>query len=61
MSALESFPGWESLSRRHDLMIELYRIDLLRERAQQQARAEDVGKLDLARQRVCDGLAQLQA
>ena len=61
MSAQESFPGWESLSRRHDLMIELYRIDLMHDRARQQARVDDMAKLELARERVCDGLAALTA
>jgi hypothetical protein len=61
MAALESFPGWEILSRRHDLMIELFRIDQLREYAVRHARQTELGQLDQARQRVCEGLSQLPA
>ncbi len=59
MSALESFPGWESLSQRHDLMIELYRVDQMRERALHDARESELAPLELARQRICEGLARL--
>jgi hypothetical protein len=61
MSALESFPGWESLSQRHDLMIELYRVDQMRDQAMREARASDLAPLELARKRICEGLARLPA
>lgn len=47
--------------QRHDLMIELYRLDQASTLARRQARTEDLSRIERARARVSDVLARLPA
>lgn len=47
--------------QRHDLMIELYRLDQASVAARRQERNDDVARIDRARQRLADVLGRLPA
>lgn len=49
----------DTLLQRHDLMIELYRLDQAAASARRQERNEELGRIEHARQRVNDLLARL--
>ena len=49
----------DAMLQRHDLMIELYRLDQASMMAKRQARVEDVSRIERARARVSDVLSRL--
>ena len=51
----------DAMLQRHDLMIELYRLDQAAQQAQHQARTSDVARIDHARRRVSEVLSRLPA
>lgn len=63
MSAITAdvLPGTESLCKRHDLMIELYRVDQAHQRAQQRQEAERLAQLEQYRRKIHEALARLPA
>lgn len=51
----------DAMLQRHDLMIELYRLDQASLAAKRQARDEDLSRIERARARVSDVLSRLPA
>ncbi|MBB5207839.1 hypothetical protein [Chiayiivirga flava] len=60
-AGLEPRVASDAQLQRHDLMIELYRLDQASTLARRQARAEDLSRIERARARVSDVLARLPA
>ncbi|HET6603733.1 MAG TPA: hypothetical protein VFG21_05885 [Xanthomonadaceae bacterium] len=61
IAAANPFSDYDALTRRHDLMVELYRIDVAREHARSSHEPDAIAKLETYRDRVTQSLARLPA
>jgi hypothetical protein len=61
MSTIHHFDNTEDLRYRHDLMVELYRVEQAQEQAQQRASAAELERLQRQQRMIRDALARLVA
>lgn len=61
MSTIHHFDTTEDLRYRHDLMIELYRVEQAQEQAQQRASEAELERLQRQQRMIRDALARLAA
>jgi hypothetical protein len=61
VNTVDHFDTSESLRHRHDLMVELYRVEQARELAGQRASAVEIERLERQQRMISDALARLAA
>lgn len=61
MNIVDHFDTSDDLRQRHDLMVELYRIEQARELAGQRASAVEIERLERQQRMISDALARLAA
>ncbi|MFN7783651.1 MAG: hypothetical protein ACOVKS_05445 [Aquimonas sp.] len=61
MNAIEHFDMSEDLRYRHDLMVELYRVEQAQEQARQRASEAELERLQRQQRMIRDALARLAA
>ncbi|SDD73918.1 hypothetical protein [Aquimonas voraii] len=61
MNAIEHFDTPEDLRYRHDLMVELYRVEQAQELARQRASESELERLQRQQRMIRDALARLAA
>jgi hypothetical protein len=61
VNTVDHFDTSEDLRHRHDLMVELYRVEQARELAGQRASAVEIERLERQQRMISDALARLAA